>query len=345
MIIDSNIYWFPENIFTDHELLEKFIHMIPRQYNVVCKVEEQNGKKVITIEDPVGYAGVDYKQGEYEFDKIISDLDEAGIDKAVMKVPCCNEWFDVSMARYFNDGMADFAARSKGRLIALATVNPFSGEAMKEEIRHCREDLHMQGVQLCAHYGKLYLDDPAFAPLFEVLEKYHMTAYVHHTPVPVENTYLLGYNNLRRSYGRCVDQMVAVSRELMSGLFQKYPNVKLVHSMLGGGFFAYKDMLLQKRRTPANADTVKRFDDNGDELQNYYDHNLFFELSHAQPWGKDVLELAVKVLGSDHIIYGSSYPVRREWMTQGAECIRALNISDEDKENILHRNAERCYGI
>ncbi len=199
----------------------------------------------------------------------------------------------------------------------------------------------MRGVQLSAHYGELYLDDPAFAPLFEKLEQYRMTAYVHHTPVPVEYASLCAYTNLRRSYGRCVDQMQAVCRELMSGMFARYPHVKLVHSMLGGGFFAYKEMLVPPA---APDDTAKRFDDNGDELRGYLANNLYFETSHAQPWGKAQLECAVKALGADHIVYGSSYPVRSVWLTEGPDCIRALDLSETEKDAILCGNAARLYG-
>ncbi|MCD8078195.1 MAG: hypothetical protein LUE63_07470 [Lachnospiraceae bacterium] len=52
-------------------------------------------------------------------------------------------------------------------------------------------------------------------------------------------------------------------------------------------------------------------------------------MTHAQPWGKEQLECAVKVLGADHIIFGTSYPVRREWLTDGPAFVRALDIPEE----------------
>ena len=343
MMIDANVYWFPEAVFEDEKLLSRFLADIPRGHHTVGRVVEHESGKEIVIERPEGCPGVNYAQGEYVLEKQLSDLDAAGIDKAVMKVPCCQEWLGLEMAQLFNDGMADFARRSGGRLVPLAVIPPFSGGAGLAELRRCHDELGMKGVQMSAHYGDLYLDDPAFAPLFEQLEAYQMTVYVHHTPVPVDADSLLAYNNLRRSYGRCVDQMTAVCREMMSGMFDKYPHVKLVHSMLGGGFFAYKDMLIQPGK--AKNDTVKRFDDNSEAMNRYYANNIFFETSHSQPWGKNALECAVKVLGADHIVYGSSYPVRMEWLTGGADFVRALDITEEEKALILGGNAQRLYGI
>jgi predicted TIM-barrel fold metal-dependent hydrolase len=68
-------------------------------------------------------------------------------------------------------------------------------------------------------------------------------------------------------------------------------------------------------------------------------------MSHAQPWGKEQLECAVKVLGADHIIFGTSYPVRKEWLTGGPEFVRSLDITVEEKALILHENAEKIYHL
>lgn len=68
-------------------------------------------------------------------------------------------------------------------------------------------------------------------------------------------------------------------------------------------------------------------------------------MSHAQPWGKEQLECAVRVLGADHILYGSSYPVRKEWLTEGPDFVRSLNISKEERALILAEDAKRLYHV
>ena len=64
--------------------------------------------------------------------------------------------------------------------------------------------------------------------------------------------------------GRCVNQTTAVGRELFSDFFERYPDLRMVHSMLGGGFFSIAQMLLPK--ASKRADKVQRFESNGDEL-------------------------------------------------------------------------------
>jgi uncharacterized protein len=198
-------------------------------------------------------------------------------------------------------------------------------------------------VQLSTHYGTRYLDDEAFAPFFQKLNALEWSVYVHHSPVPVQYDSLLAYNNLRRQYGRCVDQTTAVSRELFGGFFDKYPRLKLIHSMLGGAFFAYSNMLLPH---PAREnEKISRFEAAGEALQRQMKDNLFFEMSQAQSWGKAQLECAVSVLGADHILFGTSYPVRPEWLLEGVAFVKQLNLSAAVQDLILCGNAARLYHV
>lgn len=72
---------------------------------------------------------------------------------------------------------------------------------------------------------------------------------------------------------------------------------------------------------------------------------FFFEMSHAQPWGKSQLECAIKIFGAEHVLFGSSYPVRKEWLVSGADFVRQLNISENEKDMILYENARKLYGL
>ena len=341
MVIDANVYWFPEEVFTDDALRARLFQDAPRGYGVMCRMLERDGRKQIIVEHPIGCPGVDYLQGDYTLEAMLAALDEAGIDKAVMKVPCLHEWLSLDMCRLFNDGMADFSRRSGGRLTALAVIPPWGSPEQLQELERCVNELGVHGVQLCAHYGELYLDDEAFSPLFQKLNELGLTAYVHHTPVPVEYRAIQDYNNLRRSLGRCEDQLTAVGRELFSGMFEKYPKVKLVHSMLGGGFFTYQEMLMP--HGPAGNDG--RFTATPETMRKHLAENVFFEMSHAQPWGRVLLETAVNILGADHIVYGSSSPVKAVWRTEGPAFVRELEITEEEKNLILWGNAQRLYHL
>ena len=344
-VIDATLYWFPEELVTNDELAEKFLSEIPVQYGIKGYLKEnpESGLRQYVIEKPVGSENLNYVQGDYLLEKQLSDMDKAGVDKAVLKLSCQQEWMSLDMCRLFNDGMAAHVKKSQGRMAALGVVPPQGTPAVMREIDRCLDELGFGGLQLSAHYGNLYLDDEAFAPFFAYLNERGVTCYVHHTPVPVQYDSLIAYTNLRRSYGRCIDQATAIGRELFGGFFTKYPNVKLVHSMLGGGFFAYASLWFPKK--PKVKEAVSRFKDDNELVVEQLRNNIFFEMSHAQPWGKEQLECAVKVLGADHILFGTSYPVRPVWLLEGAKFVSDLAISEEEKQQILAGNAERLYHL
>jgi hypothetical protein len=282
-------------------------------------------------------------QGDYVLENQLADMDAAGVEKALLKVPGCHEWMSLEMCIRFNNGMHEYEKKSGGRLIALAVVPPYGTPESIKELERCHNELGMNAVQVSAHYGKTYLDDQKFSAFFEKVNELGMNVYVHHTPIPAEYNSFCDYNNVRRSYGRCVDQGLAVGREVFSEFFVKYPNIKMVHSMLGGGFFAIANMMFPQQAK--GKEDVSRFKSDSGQMKERFSEHIYFELSHAQPWGKDQLECAVKVLGADHIIFGTSYPVRKEWLTGGPDFVKQLDISDEEKELILQKNAEDIYKI
>lgn len=347
MIVDANLYWVPEALFTDENLRAQFLSPISDRAAATGYYgymhENAAGQRELAFEKPVGCQNLNYIQGEYRTVVQLQDMDAAGVDKAVLKTPCCQEWMDLRMCRIFNDGMAAQAAESGGRLAALAVVPPSLTDEVRAELDRCLDELGMHGVQLSAHYGDKYLDDEAFAPLFAYLNERKLTVYVHHTPLPVQYDALLSYTSLRRSYGRCVDQTTAVCRELYSNMFEKYPHVKLVHSMLGGGFFAIAPMMMP--HGASSGDKSGRFANANGNVEQQLRENIYFEMSHAQPWGKAQMECAVKVLGAGHILFGSSYPVKKEWLLDGPAFVRSLDIPEEEKNLILGGNAEKLYHL
>lgn len=346
MVIDSNMYWIPEEIFTDDLYLRAFLRCIPKEYGVYarCEIIPESGKKQIIIENPKGCPNLNYVQGEYLLEKQLSDMDLAGVNRAVLKIPCCQEWLDLELCRKFNSGMAEHVKRSNGRMSALAVIPPYGDRESIYELERCIDDLGMTGIQLSAHYGNFYLDHELFEPLFEVINRRKLPVYVHHTPAPVGISPINGYTNLRRSYGRCVDQTIAIGREVLSGMFDKWPDLLMIHSMLGGAFFAYMDSVFHKKCI-SGKDSVQRFTEETDKEYRQVRRHIYYEMSHAQPWGKTLLECAVKILGADHILFGSSYPVRTEWLTDGPGFVKEMELTEKEKALILGENASLLYRL
>ena len=112
--------------------------------------------------------------------------------------------------------------------------------------------------------------------------------------------------------------------------------------MMGGGFFAFANMLVPP---DTGREVVDRFEDHSQSVARRLKENISFELSGAPQWGKAQLECAVKVFGADHILMGGSFPIRRDWFLQGIGYVRDLDISEADKALILGGNAKRIFKL
>ncbi len=344
MIIDANMHWLPENLFADEFLRSSFLNSVPREYGTHARMAPVPGKKLtqIVIEKPKGYEVLNYAENQYSSAEQIKDMDAAGIDKAILRLPCWQEWIDLETCRKINNALHAHAAKHPGRFLPLAVVPPWGTRESIKELERCIKELGFAGVQMAAHYGTLYLDEEEFRPYLEAINQMRVPVVVHHTPISVDHSSIIKYTNVRRQYGRCIDQATAVSRELFSGMFEKLPDLKMMHSMLGGGFFAFVNMLAPKQ---TGQDAVDRFESESGRINKYLQNNVYFDVSGAVQWGKPQLECAVKVLGADHILYGSSYPIRRDWFSQGVDFVKNLDVAEKEKSLILSENAIRLFGI
>jgi len=345
MIVDINMHTLPEYLFQDEATLESYLRVAPQAYGEHARLAPLPGSddKQIVIEKPRGYANLNFGPNTVDVSARLAVMDRAGLDKAILRTPCWQEWLTLEMCRKVNDAMARTVSDHPDRFFGVATIPPWGDKGCIAELERCLDELGFVGVELAAHYGDLYLDDEIFRPYLRKLNELGVPVVVHHTPLPVDYQHLYEYNNLRRSIGRCVDQMTAVGRELFSGLFEECPNLRLIHTMLGGGMFAFSEQILPRRSQVK--EEFDRFDPQVEKFREYFRNNLYFDMSTPTAWSKAQLECAVKEFGADHILYGSSYPVRLDWVLSGPDHVRSLDISDEEKELIFCGNAKRLFKI
>ncbi len=143
-------------------------------------------------------------------------------------------------------------------------------------------------------------------------------------PCRSENESLLTYDNLRRSYGRCVDQTTAIGQRSLAISLNATPNIKMVHSMLAAH-------TLRLRRccclmVPSALMLLAVFRSIPRPFPGASRTTSISTCPMLSLGGGTLLACAVDVLGADHIVFGTSYPVKREWLTEGVACVRAANL-------------------
>ncbi|MBL0888340.1 amidohydrolase family protein [Myceligenerans indicum] len=345
-VVDINIHHLPEDLFSNEKIRSGFLNSAPRGFGEIASIgTADDGKPQLILEKPKGYQNLNYVDGDYSAEAKLAAMDDAGVDYGIMRVPVWQEWLDLETCKAVNDNAAEIVKKSGGRLFSTACVPPWGGKENIYELERCIDELGVVGVQLACHYGQLYLDDEVFKPYLKVLNDKGLPVIVHHTPLPVEWRSIIDYTNLRREFGRIVDQATAVGRELFSDMFDEFGDLRFIHTMLGGNWFANADLMTPHAST--KKESLNRLDaSGGDKIRGYLENNIFFDLTHPHSWGKHQVEAALKISGADHYLFGSSFPVFRGWMSQGVDFVQNdLEISDTDRAAVLSGNAKRLFNL
>ena len=277
----------------------------------------------------------------------IAEMDEAGVDIQVLSlcIPGCDH-FDpadgMAMAQQTNDELADAIRKYPDRYVGLAAIAPQDPEGSAKELERAVTKLGMKGAKLNSHAKGEYLDDEKFWPVFEAAESLDVPIYLHPTwPAPsiIKGFEGYGFPLAGPPFGFGVETSLHTMRLLYSGLFDRYPGLKIVLGHMGEGipFWLYRiDFYWLK---PWVAPELKPKIKNRPSY--YINKNFLFTSSgmHYLP----AFICAYMAVGADLIAFGADHPF--ETSKESLESLGILPICEADKEKFYHGNAEKLLKI
>ncbi len=136
----------------------------------------------------------------------------------------------------YNRSTSEALAPTNGKFLAAASVDPFGG---REAIRQLDRSLSlpaMVAIGLITSYGGIALDDPVFAPIFDLAQERDVPILVHPSTFPDAWTQALRLDNvfLKTGFGFFMDDALCILRMATNGTFDKYPKVRFMFCQLGG---------------------------------------------------------------------------------------------------------------
>jgi len=309
MIIDTHFHAFPG----------KYLDLMPDSQNDVRGV---------------GFHAFDHQ--EY-----IDVMDKYGIDIGVLSntggriEKDGNRAKALELCKIINDSFAEAHAKHPRRFKAFARLPMVDMDDCVRELHRCFDDLKMHGVILSTNLAGKYLDEPEFKPFLDAMAASAKPLFLHPANAPCQanwNKYSLHQKLLWPT-----ESALAISRIVYNGIFDRYPNLKMIASHLGGMILLYLDRLNWREGNPE----CKQ------EPEEYF-QKLYYDT--AGPIRTAFIKLVYDTVGGDQILFGSDYPHGRgghddQFYPMTLDAVNDLDVSKADKEKIYYRNAKKLFGF
>lgn len=236
------------------------------------------------------------------------------------------------LARLSNDYFAGLVAAHPERFRALASLPLPDVDASLAELARCVDDLGMPGVCFGSHVNGRRLDDPAFAPVFEEIDRRGLIVFMH--PMSAECSAMLTDFNLGPTLGYIFDAAVTVYRMIFAGMFERYRRLRFIVPHLGGMLPSLMGRMDNSYRTHPSGKSLPRSP--SDTL-----HDLYYDTMCSHP---PALRMASDIFGVDRLLFGTDYPFGVDDIQQAIQSIRDAGFSATEERLIFGDNARRLIG-
>jgi aminocarboxymuconate-semialdehyde decarboxylase len=245
----------------------------------------------------------------------------------------------IDIVKSVNDQIAGIVARSPQNW-GLGTLNPLDQSHIAEGER-CLGPLGFKGLLITSSWHGRFLDGEDAFPFWEWAQHAQVPVFIHPPRVPIGHDQQMDQFKLDELVGRPFDTAMALARMILSGLFDRFPRLKIAVAHMGGGLLPVMGRLdfgwrLGCEGMPERA-VIRCKERPSDYLARLSVDTMGF-------WAPHVREV-VDVFGTERVMFGTDYgPVPID-PQEHIDIVNALPITADDKDRILWRNAARFFNL
>ena len=258
------------------------------------------------------------------------------------------------MAKLANDGMAELVRKHRDRFPGFIASLPMNDpEGLLAEAERAVKELGAVGVQVFTNVLGRPLNRSETMPLFDLMAKLDRPIWIH----PARGADFPDYKEEPKShyeiwwtFGWPYETSVAMAHLVFSGLFDKYPEIKIITHHLGG-MIPY----FEGRVGPGWDQLGARTSDEDYTLllkklkKRPLDYFRLFYGDTALFGAREATLLGLKFFGAERVLFGSDMPFDPEkgsaYIRWTIEIIDRLEISPSERQAIYEGNARRLLKL
>jgi predicted TIM-barrel fold metal-dependent hydrolase len=278
----------------------------------------------------------------------IAAMDEASIDFQVLSLASMGiDFLDsptaTSLVRDINDELASAVRSNPARLGGFAALNLKDPATAAIEFDRSIAQLGFCGALVDGTTDGLFLDDSRFLPVFEAAAHLGVPVYLHPAlpPQPVRQAYYsglpgqLGFALSIAGWGWHAETALHTLRLIVSGLFDRLPNLQLIIGHMGEGL---PYALARSSAVLSNAAPHLR-----QPVADYFKSNI--HLTTSGYFTLPPLRCALDVVGIDRLMFSVDYPFSPNTLGR-AFLDRVPQLLDPGGlASLAHANADRLLRL
>lgn len=245
------------------------------------------------------------------------------------------EWFGgagPAVAQMANDFVAGVVRKHPTRFFGLCVLALQDMKASLAELDRCVKQLGMKGVLLYTNLAGRFPDEPELRPLFARAVELDVPVLLHPAK-PLTTDVVKGYE-MTSSLGNMFENTIALTRLIMAGILDQFPNLKLVCPHLGG------TLPYIIGRLDHQVAVLKRGPKHLIRAPSEYLKEVWLDIVSPLPLA---MKFALEFSGPERLLYASDHP----WVEPKLilDHLRSLKLSRADEAKILGGNARTLFKL
>jgi 2,3-dihydroxybenzoate decarboxylase len=277
-------------------------------------------------------------------EKRIAEMDQNGIHMQVLSQDSGVQMLEpaegTKWSKVVNNALSGIVAEHPDRFIGLASLAPDAPEAAAEELERVVTEKGLSGANLHSSSRDQYLDAKKYRPIFAKAQELNVPLYLH--PAVPSKKIIEGYSDYGADFsgpvlGFAADTSLHAMRLILSGVFEEYPNLKMMLGHLGEGLPYFLDRIdfSIKRATDHKLQYISK-------NPSYFIKNNFF-ITTSGMFFEPAFMCAYLALGADNIGFSVDYP--HESIEEAVTFIEGVPVSDGDRLKIGYENAIKLFKL
>jgi predicted TIM-barrel fold metal-dependent hydrolase len=274
----------------------------------------------------------------------ISEMDAAGIDVQILshQSPGSQRLPDevaIEACKNVNNALAKVIEENSSRFLGFSMLPTNLPTTAAAELKRSVEELGLKGAMIHGLSAGRMVDEEFFWPIFSQAEKLNVPIYLH-PALPdkaVTARYYSPYDEshpmlIRAAWGFGVEAGTQAIRMILSGIFDKHPNLRIILGHLGEALPFW---------LPRIQESLSR--ENGRKMNFEQIFKSNFWITTSGFFSDTALELCLKVLNRDRIVFAVDWPYANN--QSGVNWLKNSQIDNEIKAAIFFKNAKKLLRI